>query len=432
MSVSTSAQISDSPRPRGGFTLVELLVTIAIIAILAGLVLGGLYAAKLAGERSRTEAMIRKLEPAILARYESYRSRRLPMDPRDMAIATLIMNGNTFGEAYNRIYNGRNPDNSAFNSRSYIEGVRLAVLRELMRLEMPQRYEDVTQLTGQLTNAQAPLTVFFGPNAALLPAYGTMAATYRYIHLPLPPLCDAYRNRLGTTTTSDNQGAECLYMIVTQAQLETEETGLELFRQLDIGDVDDDGAPEFHDAWGNPIAWLRWPAGFHNFEPDPAITNRDNPFSATTPAMANAKQPLEVSNYQRDPRGDVAGVQSFFDANCDPLDVLKVDRPPTGTTTHRGYVVRPLIYSGGPDREFDIVAWMDLTSAGSSLQIATALNDPYYVNPATGRMIGSPYDQHLGDDNSLGTGDDNPLVESGLNFMDNIHNHRRTAERGGR
>ena len=34
-----------------------------------------------------------------------------------------------------------------------------------------------------------------------------------------------------------------------------------LFSKQDIGDVDEDGAPEFIDGWGNPIGWIRWPAG---------------------------------------------------------------------------------------------------------------------------------------------------------------------------
>jgi hypothetical protein len=38
--------------------------------------------------------------------------------------------------------------------------------------------------------------------------------------------------------------------------------GLDFLREDEIGDLDGDGMPEILDAWGRPIAFLRWPAGF--------------------------------------------------------------------------------------------------------------------------------------------------------------------------
>jgi len=64
----------------------------------------------------------------------------------------------------------------------------------------------------------------------------------------------------GTPPSSTYQGAECLYMIITQSGRFPEL--LSTLRANQVGDKDGDGKPEFLDAWGNPIAFLRWAPGF--------------------------------------------------------------------------------------------------------------------------------------------------------------------------
>jgi len=109
---------------RRGFTLVELLVVVSVIAILAGLVLGALNAARQSAREAKTKATITKLHNIVMERYESYRTRRVPINI---------------------------PPNTSLNE---VARRNLIGVRDLMRMEMPQTPLDVTQ--GPLSSVARP------------------------------------------------------------------------------------------------------------------------------------------------------------------------------------------------------------------------------------------------------------------------------------
>jgi prepilin-type N-terminal cleavage/methylation domain-containing protein len=82
-----------SVRRRRSFTLIELLITVSIIAIMASMVLFAVYSAQEQAKVMKTRALIAKLNNIVRARYDSYRTRRAPIaftraetrDPRLMA-----------------------------------------------------------------------------------------------------------------------------------------------------------------------------------------------------------------------------------------------------------------------------------------------------------------------------------------------------------
>ena len=121
----------------------------------------------------------------------------------------------------------------------------------------------------------------------------------------------------GLVTINQNASAECLFMIVMQGGLADCLT-CTVLDSIPKGDVDGDGAPEFLDAWGQPIRYVLWPAGF--------------------------EQPIGTK---------------YFDQTA-PFDGL----PATGAT---GGSMRPLIVSGGPSKQdstkFVGMSWLSLGNA---------------------------------------------------------------------
>ena len=191
-----------------GFTLVELLVTLTIVGILAAMALFAMVAATETAKAAKTRTTIAKLNALLMERWESYRTRRLPL-----LASTRGMRSNQ------------------------VTKLQLAGIRELMLMELPDRWDDV--------NYQ-PQTV---QRTALAMAY-----LRRYTNNTNPT------SGSSAQPTSTYQGAECLYLIISMATGDGD--SMEQFSESDVGDVDQDGALEFIDGWGKPIRFLRWPAGF--------------------------------------------------------------------------------------------------------------------------------------------------------------------------
>jgi prepilin-type N-terminal cleavage/methylation domain-containing protein len=140
---------------RAGLTLVELLVTLSIIAILAGLVLGGMYSAAEAARLERTRATIAKIDSILRGQWDTYRTRRLSLAGRGFQGA----------------------------DRRLIAQQRLLQLWETQRHELPHRYADILSTT---------------------PSDGV-------------GLRSAYQSWLTATRSDGLQSAETLYLVVTQA-----------------------------------------------------------------------------------------------------------------------------------------------------------------------------------------------------------------------
>jgi prepilin-type N-terminal cleavage/methylation domain-containing protein len=240
--------------PRHAFTLVELMVVIVIIGILASLTLAGLAGVRGRAKIDKTRNTIRKLDDLVMAKYESYQRRRV---------------------------------------RATTPFDRLTQLRRLMVYEMPDNWNDVLE---------DPTDTVFNTTAPSPPRLARGFAAYKQALRA----AEKKETKAGNLPfDQSNASAECLYMLVARGGLEPE--ALEFFRNDEIGDTDGDGAPEFLDAWGRPISFIRWAPGF-------------SPYSS-----------IQVDDSS---------------THHDPLDPFKEDLA--------GYALYPLIMSRGPDEELGI------------------------------------------------------------------------------
>lgn len=435
-------------RRRSAFTLVELLVAISIIGILASLALGGMYQANIAAKRTNSKTTINKIAMQINEIWESYRTRKLPVDPK----LILQSNGNPPYQIQNAAavawlkyyaqvrstagvssstfypdpqaaaaYNGVNPNNNL-----QIAAVRLAALHELMRVELPFRFLDFTDNPSAINSPIPPTAINSGKappvTTLLIPqpygASGPIAnpgglseqyrqffiANYNAVAVPYDP------------ATSTYEPAECLYMILKFAsQNELGQRSITDDPRL-VGDADGDGMPEIQDAFNattytaptagspytqhnHPICFVRWPLGFvSDLQPQPALAG--NPF--------NMGQPY---NYE------------YAGQRHEIFDPLRIDP--------RAVALTPLVCSAGPDTDegmFDYVTgyanllaqvtWDDVNgnSPIGLTYLPLIMNDPYYIGLPTLPGFGF----------QMAPLSPSPMTGTGT-YADNITNHTASA-----
>lgn len=205
---------------RRGFSLVELMVVISIMALLVGLLGAALAGARNSSKRQATQLLISKLDAIIQQQFAGYASQTAKLPP----------DGNNDGR----------PDlPSGMTAAAYRSWY---IRRNLISGDLPDRWTDVAAIAAGNVAVDASTS---------FPVTGPQRA-YASLWRGMPPETQAL---VGQTYA----GAECLFMIVMQGGIANCIDCGEL-KTADRGDKDGDGAYEFWDAWGNPIGFILWPA----------------------------------------------------------------------------------------------------------------------------------------------------------------------------
>jgi prepilin-type N-terminal cleavage/methylation domain-containing protein len=330
-------QCNQTKATRRAFTLVELMVVIAIIALLAAMSLSALATATEQAKVQRTRAIINKIDQLVMEKWEGYRTRAVPI----------------------AIPNGTSPRAAA--------QIRLHAIRDLMRMELPDRKSDVTDDPADVD----PVAMSYAKLAAPAAWRGYRR---RAIAMQTARGQDWLDDTAGWTTTS--QGSECLYLILAGMR-DGDKSALEYFSAAEIGDLDEDGMPEILDGWGRPIEFLRWAPGYVK---DPDTSTFTNDYTALTDQSRDAT------------------------TQHDPFDPLRLEA--------NAFALVPLIFSGGTDKEFDV--FTDNLSGFHHYSPPAGTPDNNYPRPYTkfteGKWAGEIYDRDSDGEHS---------------YMDNITNHFR-------
>jgi hypothetical protein len=343
------------------------------------MVLFALAGALESAKRDKTLSTISKLNSLVMAKYETYRTRRVPVNEELVA--------NYWGYI----------DITAANYRqlpNYMRGVasvRVDVIHELMRMEMPDRYSDIQDdPVNKMKDANNNVTPMTTPSATM-----------------------AYRAALPSAPNFHFEAAKCLYLLVSLGLNDPDV--MSQFSEDEIARDSLDGMRYFVDGWGQPIFFVRWPAGF-----------------------SSPLQPWNVDGI--DALGNpISAANKVYPTTHDPFDPLKTHLPldssdpfwnPNLSTTSQVYPpLYPLILSGGPDRITDIYLNGIPNGGGTEFQYSktkiTTLypNNPYVFVGTTwtnGGLFGMPADLSSSFTPAYIT---NPPGDGVDNTLDNITNH---------
>ena len=236
---------------RKGFTLVELLLVIAVIAVLAGMSVGVMGSAQNDARVSATQARIAILEQILQTELETYEVRRPPVPEAFLIrLTNQIIATNGWNQALFLIH---------------FRNIRRIINADLIRAEMPNGRGTLNTLgqfpSPELQSYLVSVGVPFNP-PAFTPGVITPlavsdlnrfrpAAVRRWTNWDFNGnLPDDTRNDEQTRTDS----AELLYGLLTQIQFNgssaVDALGSKAFR-----DSDEDGQLEIVDAWEEPISF---------------------------------------------------------------------------------------------------------------------------------------------------------------------------------
>lgn len=268
-----------------GFTLVELLLVVSILAILSSLSLVVIAGAQTDARRAATQSLISQIDEILKQRMEDYEVRRTPFPLTEYTGVFVDDDGD--GE--------RNNDENTID-REFLREVKQRILADVINAEMPREFTDVAWREDNNTNFPGTVQddglrdwldeqindngfLIYGGNIPSLVQEENLLTSLQ----GRPPVLATRFQVLGSANPNNypDNSSEYLYRIL-QATDYDGTPAIDYLRGNAIGDTDGDGFLEILDSWGNPMAF-----GFQVFDDDGNYVAGDMEISAILGAAPN-------------------------------------------------------------------------------------------------------------------------------------------------
>ncbi len=468
-------------RPAAGFTMIELLIVVLVIGILIGFILVAAADGVRRAEEKATLALITKLEVGISERMEAILIRRADVYPAHALIAQITTSDPV---------NGTTRLNSS-------QRAQVIAQFDLVRSEFPDVFvplppgssywatfgvaSDFPVGSGDFSvplGASVPTSTFFSnagisPPSPALPitgnygaSWGSMAGIHKNLGC-LPAGYDGVDNNGNGLVDEVAEGtggnaqlqtqisaklashqhrtarSEMLYAVLVEGQGPLGSVfAPDEFTSREVADTDNDGLPEFIDAWGQPLQFYRWPVYYNpDFNATVPTANyiqkgRENYLAITEPRQLDPLDPAQLltspSWFDKNVNATntsfgavgtmsqgVTAFEAFFHSIHDPF-------PPSATGTlwdrsgaypRRAYYSRPLVLSAGPDKLLGVANYsVQPTGVSAATFMASVLLNE---SPAEPHIKVSPSD------------DSDPTGTLAVNATDDISNFSLSSPGGG-
>ena len=294
---------------RQAFTLVELLIVGAVIAILATLTLVAVNMVAVTAKITKARSTIQKLDVAMQQIFETYEE-KLSFIRKQIAAN----------------------DETKNLDKKLQQKIAAHYIRDLMRMEMPQNWAEVQTEPLEMTEGYA-----VGDS----------------------PLRKYYLQEESKKPVVELNSAELLFLIVQNLNPEA----LEAFHGSEVADTNGNGFLEFVDAWGKPIRFLRWAPAFPGSDMQydvlkasgglPQTKLEDNKNWWLGRETAELLYAMRKATWRHhDPTDE--RIPSLFDDLVRQHSGESEQAYLTDEKAPIGWFLYPLIYSAGPDGDYGL------------------------------------------------------------------------------
>ncbi|MFN9719086.1 MAG: type II secretion system protein [Planctomycetota bacterium] len=350
-------------RRRRAFTLLELLIVVGIIALLMSMSVVVMLGFLDQAEEEATNATIQKINKILEQRTEAF-DRAFVGARRNTAITLMkvqLQDPNGDGDRSDGVF-----------------GVKDAVVEILAkkwayRYEFPQRFEERLLLDPAASVPGLPQSMYL---AILAPAIRAELGIADTVPLTDPSIVTPAIARFGNRETAGiTDSSELLYFsLLKSTNFGSAAVDDDRFSAVEIQDTDNDGLPEFVDAWGQPLRYYRWPTRL--IDTDPPV-----PFQ---PNFADLNDPTDIAI---DTNGDGAidtGVRRITSLERQVANMLLKGLPPAPFMLPNNAMPRDALLTDPDDpvgRLYAELEYLDGTN-GKPL-LAAEFNETKYHTPDT-------------------------------------------------